>query len=119
MKEETVEIVLPPGMTLERLLKIVEKQNKPSTNTGSRNSFRCYACLEYIPESKLGGIVQNKKLCDNCFHNCEFQCVIHDMDLAIVSVKDSNEFLPDDIAYQPACEDWKKAPLNHRADWYI
>jgi len=66
--------------------------------------------MNYNEAKKLA---KNGKICDNCVHHIEFECMKHDYEIKIVSAKNEN-----DIAYEPACKDWKKAPFDHRWNWF-
>ena len=66
--------------------------------------------MRYDEAKKLA---KNGKICDNCVHHIEFECMIHDHKLRVVSAKENS-----DIAYESACKDWKKAPFLHRSNWF-
>jgi len=72
MSDQVIQVTLPPGMTEKQLLKVIERYNKSSKNKGKgRNAFQCFICLEYFPESKLGGELSHKKVCTDCLRTAD------------------------------------------------
>jgi len=63
MGDDVIEIKLPPGLTLEKLIKLAEKP----TRRGGTRKFRCFSCQEERPLSELAGELCNKKICKFCY----------------------------------------------------
>ena len=54
-----------------------------------------------------------KKICDNCSHNIEYECMLSIRNLKVIPQKNKS-----DIAWEKGCDRWELAPEGHRNDWY-